>query len=348
MIRAETTGMRNQRSYKKLTFLLASLLLFTSTGLVLAEKKPAVLPEKQAGLRTNYGKIALANLPIGQTISMTKIANAPMLIGNNYEVPILVEIRTKIPDKPKDGYAPIPDLSWIVIEPRGITVPARGSVQVDVKVSLPDDEKLLGQKYVCQIILYTEGDPNVRAVRFGSQIAGFFMFSIAPVRNETGLEEALNNPADAAYELVPPTVVMKGVKPGQKLKVRTELKKKVELVNRSTKDQIYWFYSVDPREHNFALPGKSRFGGNVDDVIFEEDQVRLGAGGKKALNITIQVPADADMNEESLAYLVSVTSGKRQGINRFLAIYLNSEEFEKKHKHEIGAPQAVTPVAETK
>lgn len=301
-----------------------------------------------SGLKTNYGKIVVANLPVGQTISMTQIANAPLLVGNNYEVPVFVTIKPEAPKEPKDGYLPIPDPAWIMVEPNAVTLPAVATYQFDLKVILPDDEKLFGNKYICNLSIMTEGDLAKKGFRYGTSITGLFMFSVAPARNELGLEQALQQPADAAYDIVPPQVVVRGAKPGQKVKIRSEMKKKVELINRSKKEQQFWLSSVDPAEHNYSLISSSRFGGNVNDVTIEPEQFKLGPGGRKALNITVQVPMDADFELSSLAYLVSIASGKRQGVNRFFTIYLSGEKSGQKSKAENNTPQAVTPAAGTK
>lgn len=330
-----------------------SLLVLSASGAFSTEQKAgiSVLPTDQTtGLSTNYSKVAVANLPIGQTVSMIQIANAPMLVGNNYAVSVYVTAHTEVPKASKDGFAPIPDAAWIAVEPSGLTLQAYATAKLDVKVTLPNDEKLFGKKYYCNILLITEGDPNVKGVRFGASITGRFMFSVAPIRNEEGLEAALHSPADAAFEIVPPVVVMKDVKPGQKIKIQTEAKKKVQLINQSKNQQQYWFSSVDPNGTNYILLDKSRFEGNVEDVLLNYDQIKLGPGKKKELDITIQVPANADLNRGFLAYLLSISSGAsdKAGVNRYLAIYLKGTQASVEPKLENGASQGVTTSAEMK
>lgn len=305
--------------------------------------------ETKTGLKTNYSKVAVANLPIGQTVSMTQIANAPMIIGNNHEIPVYIQIHTEIPPKPKDGYEPIPDASWVAVEPNGITLPANASAPVDVKITIPNDEKLFGKKYLCHIIIHTEGDPNYSAVRFGTQITGQLMFSIAPEQNVEALDAALKNPADADFEIVPPAVIVENVKPGQKLKVLSETKKKIELINHSKKKQEYWLYAVDPRETGYSMLN-SKKDTNINDVTIVQEQIKLGPGKKKALDIVIQIPQEADFSKEAWAYLISITNGAKQGqgVNRYLAIYLKGTPASAEPKLENAAPQGVTTSAEIK
>lgn len=305
---------------------------------------------KTSGLRTNYSKVAVANLPIGQTVSMIQIANAPIVVGNNYAIPIFIKARTEKPSKAKDGYEPIPDSSWVTIEPDGATLAAGAASQLDVKISLPNDETLFGRKYFCHIVLLTEGDPNMTGVRFGTQITGLFMFSVAPARNEEGLDAALKNPSNAAFELTPPVVILNNIVPGQKLKVLTELKKKVELTNQSKTKQEYLLSAVNPRDTNYSFISNNIQYGNPNDMLISQEQVKLGPGKKKGLDIMIQVPPDIDLSKGSLAYLISVASGAKQGqgVNRYLAIYLNGVPTATEPKLENAAPQGVTTSAEIK
>ncbi|MCD4814493.1 hypothetical protein K8S19_12485 [bacterium] len=338
-----------QSKHQKVSFIVIFSLLIVFSGRAIAETQQKPAAEVKSGLKTNYSKINISNLPIGQTISMTEVANAPMIVGNNYNVPVYVEVRTESPKKPRDGYAVIPDPAWIVVEPNGLTVGANSSMQVDVKVSIPDDEKLYGNKYVCKMVVHTGGDPNQKNLRFGAQVAGFFMFSIAPGRNDEALAAALKNPADAAYAIEPPVVVLLDAKPGQKIDLRAPGKKKIELINNSKKTQKYFLYSVNPNDTQYQLLDKSRFAGKVEDVSIRHDQIKLGSGKKKALDITIQVPKDVEMLEEALTYMVSITSGTKEGVVRYLVIYLGGpaqKQNDTEVKEVTGPTRLVTPESE--
>ncbi len=312
----------------------------------------------RAGLSTNYSKLAVDNLPIGHSVSMIQIANAPMIVGNNYSVPVYVTIKSQVPEVLAVGYEPIPDPNWIVFEPNSLTLEASATMQVDVIIKLPDDETLFGKKYQCNIITYTEGDPAMTGMRYGTQLTGLFMFSVAPIRNESGLERVLNNPATAEYEINPPMVDIWGVKPGQKVKVRDKNNKKVELINHSAKRQNLFLSSVDPLKTEYSRISNSQPAKVADDVLIQQDDLWINPKQKKALEISIQVPKDADFSMGPLLYLVAVTSGSAGGVTRYLGIYLSEEEsaaaarqkkdIEAEQRIKNTTPQAVTPAAGTK
>lgn len=297
-------------------------------GLVMCALLPlAALAElDNGGLKSNYSKIFVQNLPIGQTISMKQLANAPLMIGNNFDVPIYVTFKTEIPKKPRDGFMAIPNAGWVQVESAGVTLLAKGKALLDVTITIPDDEKLFEQKYQCDIVMHTQGNPNVQGLRFGFQITGLLLFSIAPGRNEIALQQALNDPADAAYKLEPPQVDIWGVKPGSKIKVLTKEKKEVVLTNRSKKTQKYLLSSVDPGDTTFKPYTGSQFSGDPDQVIIKQDEFKISPGKSRKLKLEVQVPQDVDFTKGPLVYLVLVKSGTRQGVGRYMAIYCYADK----------------------
>lgn len=278
----------------------------------------------QSGLKTNYTKFIADNLPIGHTLSMKKIANAPLMVGSNYDVPVIITIQPKLPKKLQPGYEAIPDPSWIRIEADTVTVPANSSVELDVMVSIPDDPKYFGKKYQCDLNIYTGGDAEVRGMfRYGFQITGMFLFSVAPGRNEEALASAMQSPANAQYTITPPQVVLWNVKAGQTVEVKSQENKWLELANTSRKKQTYRLASVNPADTGFSIFEGSHFSGNTDDVIIAKDEITLGPGGKRPLQLKIKVPSNADFTTGPLVYLVAVKTGDIQGgVTRYIAIYL--------------------------
>ncbi len=278
--------------------------------------------EKYSGISMNYTKINVGNLPIGKTISMKELANFPLVMGNNYAIPIAVSVYPQRPETPKPGYEAIPDANWIVLDSRAATIPAKGKIQMDVKVNLPDDESLLGRKFQANIIMSTTGDPSARGFKYGFKIDGHFLFSVAPGRNEQGLARALKNPADAAYALDPPRVDMFEIVPGKEIQVLTEENKEIVLTNNTSKKQRYLLSSVDPADTDVTPDQGSQFSGNPDEVKIKPDEIKLNPGKSKKIELEINVPKDVDFEKGPLFYLISVTSGVRQGITKYINVYL--------------------------
>jgi hypothetical protein len=294
-------------------------------GLILMAASPSLAAAPnldRGGLSMNYTKVVVGNLPIGNVISMSQIANAPLIVGNNYDIPIFVNIKVTAPPKEFPDYEVLPDLSWISVDAHTVTIPAHGEMKVDLKVHLPNDEKLFGKKYRVGINVNTQGNPAITGLKYGYSLTGSFLFSVAPGRNDAALASAIKNPVDADYEVYPPRLDFWNVKPGTELDLINDKQERPTLKNTSKKKHTYFLLSVDAGHTIAAVDEGCQFSGHPDDLTLPDDEITLGAGTNKVLNYKIKVPADIDFSKGPLAYLVSVKSGKAKGIERFLTIYL--------------------------
>ena len=119
-------------------------------GLIFSSACPALA--SKGGIKFNYTRIFVENLPIGNTISMKKIAKLPLRITNKFSEPMLVVFTLEKPVNDLiPGFEAIPDTGWVTTEYKSITVPALAEIESDVIIRLPDDAKLLGKKFQVNI-----------------------------------------------------------------------------------------------------------------------------------------------------------------------------------------------------
>jgi hypothetical protein len=279
--------------------------------------------KEHSGLSMNYVKMVVSNLPIGNTVSLTKVCNAPLVIGNNYDVAVPVTITLVQPPKEFEGYEVLPNFNWVVVESQSLTLAAHSKTNVDVKVHLPNDEKLFGKKYRVGVQVMTLGDQSVHnGINFGFSVTGSFLFSVAPGRNEGGLESALKNPADADWDIAFPRQDIWSVKPGTVLEVVNDQKQRPLLKNNSKDSLKFLLASVDPKESTYNPDAGVQYSGHPDDLTFPDDEISLGSGKSQELKFKVKVPATVDLSKGPLVYLVSVRSGKARNVERFVIVYL--------------------------
>lgn len=301
-------------------------------------------PEPRAGIKSNYSKVFVQNLPIGQTVSMKELVNLPLTISHHYDKPTYVSITTEKPQTPKEGFEAIPDPTWIQVESTGLTLAPHSEAKLDVKVSIPNDESLLGRKFQVFVNVFTPGESFGGAISYGYQIKGNFLFTVAPVRNEEGLKSALEHPSDAAFALFPPRVNLFNVLPGTTVKAISPERKKITITNNSNKRQKFLLASVDPFKTAYSPDPGAQFPGDPDQVDLGQDEISLNPGQTKQLDIKIKVPKGMDFTQNPLVYLISVKSGHIQGMEKFIEIYLWNREIFKSNTE----PQVVVPVKEKK
>ena len=113
-----------------------------------------------AGLTTTFSEVKLENLQAGKTYSAKESAGLALVVVNTGEeaVDLKMELLLPQPSELKEGFAPIPDLSWIKLEKTEFKgIPPNKSAVSDVIISIPDDKQHQGKKYQVFIWSHTLG-----------------------------------------------------------------------------------------------------------------------------------------------------------------------------------------------
>lgn len=107
------------------------------------------------GLRCSIGEVVIGALKIGQTYSLQDLANLPLMITNTGEQPVQIRVDPMVPDSSelRQGARAIPAPTWASARPDTFTLGPQGSRAVELRLSIPDDEALFGQKY--QVIFWS-------------------------------------------------------------------------------------------------------------------------------------------------------------------------------------------------
>ena len=109
-----------------------------------------------SGLKTTFSEVTLENLEPGRTYSAKETAGLPLVIENtgNEPVDLVVEVLAPEPQELKEGYEPIPDISWIVLEKKNFSgVEPGGKAETDIMIAIPDAARYHGKKY--QVYIWT-------------------------------------------------------------------------------------------------------------------------------------------------------------------------------------------------
>jgi hypothetical protein len=112
------------------------------------------------GLSTTFSVVTLEDLEIGKTYSTKEVANMPLEIVNTGKEPVNLKIELILaqPEELKEGFEPIPDLSWIKLEKTEFNdIKPNETAVTDVILSIPDKEEYKGKKYQVFIWSHTFG-----------------------------------------------------------------------------------------------------------------------------------------------------------------------------------------------
>ncbi len=279
--------------------------------------------QEAGGLKMNYSRIVVDNLPIGQPVSMQRLASLPLKLGNGFGFPIEVRVSIAPPAKPRPGYECIPDPLWIRPEVSVVEVPAHGERELDMVISVPDDPALFGRRFHADVVVATKGNPSIRGgVRTGYEITGNLLFSVAPQRNEQALQAALDQPASAAFRLDPPRVDVFDVRAGQALCILGPDQTPVRLINESGAPQTYELEAVASKQSAYKPDDGCQAETDPGDVRMGWPECRLAPGASTNLQVSIQIPSGADLNKGPLLYQVAVRNGASRKVEQYLKIYV--------------------------
>lgn len=134
---------------KKKTILLLLLSFFASCAALYA-----------SGLSTGFSEVLLEDLESGKTYSTKETAGLPLAVVNTGTEPVDLKIELIIPqtEELKDGFEPIPDLSWIKLGKTEFkAIKPNASAITDVRISIPKDKEYKGKKYQIFIWSHTVG-----------------------------------------------------------------------------------------------------------------------------------------------------------------------------------------------
>lgn len=133
--------------------------------------------EYAGGLRTEFGEVRLQNLAIGKTYSVSRLAEAPLVIWNTTDEPQRVHLQVVIPSHHvlRPGALPLPDRRWVRLDRTDFQVPAREKMRTDVHVTLPYDPDLAGKTF--QVDLWS-GRLDSRGVLRGSRQVHRLLFTV--------------------------------------------------------------------------------------------------------------------------------------------------------------------------
>ena len=117
------------------------------------------------GLNTPFGEVLVENLSLGAEYSMEKGSKTPLVINNTSGIDVNLKIEVLVPQEGeiKEGFEPIPDISWIKLSKTEFLVKPGEAAKTDVIISIPKDKKYMGKKYQVYIWSHTVG----RAVGVG-------------------------------------------------------------------------------------------------------------------------------------------------------------------------------------
>ncbi|MEW6103968.1 MAG: hypothetical protein AB1630_09210 [bacterium] len=166
-----------------------------------------------AGLATELGEAVLDGLVMGQDYNLRELG-LPFTVINTGDEEIELVIEPVIPDSPKQGYEPIPEISWVNISQTSFNLKPKERALSDIIIKIPEDKSHIGKKYQVNIWSHTKEELGAISVGLSSRL-------LLHIKEEQEIPPKM--PETMAFGLIPESLMIKGVKPGYVFEVNVPL-----------------------------------------------------------------------------------------------------------------------------
>jgi hypothetical protein len=116
------------------------------------------------GLRTPLGQLAVSGLKIGKSYSLKALINRTYELINTGDEPLDVGIASEKPTSGEiiPGCEPVPDTKWVSLEKTRFVIGPSQVAKTDVVVTIPNEERYLGKKYLVVLASRTQGNAPIQ------------------------------------------------------------------------------------------------------------------------------------------------------------------------------------------
>ncbi|MBI3554624.1 MAG: hypothetical protein HY077_19190 [Elusimicrobia bacterium] len=263
---------------------------------------------RAAGLRTQFGEVVLRRLKIGQTYSMQKFLNLPYRVVNTGDEPVTlkVDIISIATDQLKEGYEPLPDLSWVKLDTREFPVldPNHEAVS-DVTISIPNDSTVMGRRFQANIWSHTQSPKGIVAVGMLSRLL-IQVDSTPPSEEDKKFKPSEHRAANMDFTLYPSVGRAEDVPLGIDYDLKKAQKISVKLINPNDEKMRFRIQSLPNWEANLERPKGFVDAYNPKWLRAASTEVEVEGNSLKEVPLIVNIPDESQHYHRNFFFAVAV------------------------------------------
>lgn len=270
----------------------------------------AVRTAEASSFKVNIGELVLQNLQPGQTYDLKELLNLPYRAEYDGDAEASILLSPSGYQEASDarpGYELVPDLSWLSVSSTETYVGLKGAVDAQVKISIPDDDKYLGKKYVVYLWARTQNKKNSLSVGLGAKSR--FLLSISSERSsDPGLESGAGARTSLNFNVEPQeTRTRKPLKVGKRYGLgRGTLGKDIVIVNKDAEARTFKLESVSGADIAMTLPEGYQWPANLGDLTFKTELLVIPPNGRAVLPAVLRIPKDPALRGKKFFYVAQI------------------------------------------
>jgi len=279
-------------------------------------------------LSTMFSDVVLSGMAPGMIYSLKQERRYPYKVLNNTGEAEDVEVTVEIPtsSQMKEGYEPVPDVTWVKVSPTSFHLEPGEGTDCDVIISIPEDEKFANRHFQAMIVTKTVGHPDVRGIALTFALASRIRFSTGPSPEAVVAQYRKKIFEALKIDLTPLSLFLSGVPVGKKIKLDGDAFSTIQLINRGKEDYSLGFtIAADPRI--YGLTGNYEPAPADVKIKFAKKKMKSKKRSINDVFMEVEIPEGDDFYGRHLVFVVKAeVLGFDVPVNLFARVYLNTEE----------------------
>jgi len=261
--------------------------------------------EVRHGLSTKFADVILSGLKPGMVYSIKKEKGLPYKVMNKTDKEIDVEVIVEKPSSSelREGYEPVPDVSWVKLFPTIFHLGPGEGTDCDVIISIPDEEKYANRHFQIMLVTQTLEKPGTRGIAISFALASRLRFSTGPTPVEV-LEEHRRKVLEALkMDLAPFSLFLSELPVGKKVKLDGKEFSTLQLVNRGNEDYRIEFYLAKNPER-YGLRKDYQPMSEVIEVDFKKKKMESKKRSINDVIMEMEIPDEQEFYGKNFAFVV--------------------------------------------
>ncbi len=284
---------------------------------------------KAGGISTTCGSLILKDLKIGQTYSLRRVLGKSFSVDYKGDEMTGLKISVQQVVGTSGDYEPVPDINWIRIIKDEFELDPGESVNTDILVQIPYDEKFLGKKYVVNIYPYTlPAGSSEAGLAFGFGLLCKLKLEISPeipTKEDIENHKKLHLDKTLNVRITPERIFLKNVPQSKEINIKKEYKHFLKIENFSNFVINIKIKSIKPETAGLRplSPYKS-----CDDPLFlrpSRATLTLKPNRSKKIALYIKIPKESE-NKNQYFVLETEISSEIGNIKHYTKVYVETSD----------------------
>jgi hypothetical protein len=259
------------------------------------------------GLRTSFGEVRVRGLKIGQEYSLNNLINMPLRIINTGKDSEDIRIDViAVASAAVAGYEPLPDLSWIKLDKNDFTALPNREAVTDIRISIPNDPKLLGRRFETHI--WSRTKPSTHGM-YGAGLGSILLLeisSVPPSEDELKKKFVDHKLGNLDFTLFPTQGSVENADLGREIDLKKENKVSIKLVNPNDTKINFRIKSIPFYESLLTMPDGFESAPQYTWVRASTETIGVEGNSIKDIPLILNIPDEDGYKGKSYAFILSV------------------------------------------